>query len=139
MNDSIFVEVEFFGLTVFSLVLPVIIYGYMMWKQAISRKTVLLFGIILIAISGVNVILLQRLAEMAKASPSLLDDRIFASELSLALYLLPALFAGIGVNIRSHILIVTSPRPNGSSTGCTIVQNEEPPQSANRVTTINHH
>ena len=105
MNDSIFVEVEFFGLTVFSLVLPVIIYGYMMWKQAISRKTVLLFGIILIAISGVNVILLQRLAEMAKASPSLLDDRIFASELSLALYLLPALFAGIGVNIMSHILI----------------------------------
>jgi len=105
MNDSIFVEVEFFGLTVFSLILPVIIYGYMMWKQAISRKTVLLFGIILLAISGVNVILLQRLAEMAKASPSLLDDRIFASELSLALYLLPALLAGIGVNIISHILI----------------------------------
>jgi hypothetical protein len=105
MNESVFVEVEFFVLTLFSLLLPVSIYAYMMWKKAISRKTVLLFGVILIALSGINVLLMQRLAEMAKMSPSLLDDRIFASELSVALYLLPAVFAGIGVNLMSHILI----------------------------------
>lgn len=105
MNESIFVEIEFFTLILFSLVLPVSIYAYMMWKTAISRTTVLLFGIVLIVISGTDVILLQRLTEMAKNSQSLLDDRIFASELSVALYLLPALFAGIGVNMISHILI----------------------------------
>ena len=105
MNESVFVEVEFFVLTLFSLLLPVSIYAYMMWKKAISRQTVLLFGVLLIALSGINVLLMQRLAEMAKISPSLLDDRIFASELSVALYLLPAVFAGIGVNLMSHILI----------------------------------
>ncbi len=105
MSESVFVEVEFFVLAVFSIILPVSIYGYMMSTRAISRKTVLLFGVILIAISGANVFLLQRPAGMARDSPSLLDDRIFASELSAALYLLPALFAGIGVNMISHILI----------------------------------
>jgi hypothetical protein len=30
---------------------------------------------------------------------------IFSSELSMALYLLPAVFAGIGVNLLSHVLI----------------------------------
>jgi hypothetical protein len=75
-----------------------------MWGKALSRKTVLLFGVILIAISGVNITLLQHLAALAKDSPSLLDDRIFASELSVALYLLHVLFAGIGVNMISHVL-----------------------------------
>jgi hypothetical protein len=105
MNNTAFVEVEFFLLILFSLVLPVGLYGYLMWKKALSRITVLLFGIVLIIISGVDVFLLQRLESIAKTSPSLLDDRIFASELSAALYLLPILFAGIGVNMVSHILI----------------------------------
>jgi hypothetical protein len=104
-SQSVFVEGEFFALIVFSLILPVCLYGYMLWKRAISRKTVLLFGVSLIAISGVNIFLLQRLAQIAKDSPSLLDDRVFASELSVALYLLPVLFAGIGVNMISHILM----------------------------------
>lgn len=105
LSNSVFVEVVFFALTLLSLSLPIGIYAYMMWTRAISRKSVVLFGVMLIAISGVNVVLLQRLAAMAKASPALLDDGIFASEVSLALYLLPALFAGIGVNILSHILV----------------------------------
>jgi len=104
MKESVFFEVEFVALIVFSLILPVSIYGYMMWKRVISRKAVLLFGAILIGISGVDIFLMQRLAGMAKNSPSLLDDRIFASEISVALYLLPALFAGIGVNMISHVL-----------------------------------
>jgi hypothetical protein len=105
ISDSVFVEVEFFALTFFSLFLPIGIYGYMMWKRAISRRTVLVFGVVLVLISGISVFILQRLAAMARVSPSLFDDRIFASELSVALYLLPALFAGIGVNLISHILI----------------------------------
>jgi hypothetical protein len=104
MSQSVFLESEFLLLILFSLILPVAIYGYLMWKKAISRKTVLFFGVILILISGANVFILQHLAEMAKASASLLDDRFFSSELSVALYLVPAVFAGIGVNIVSHIL-----------------------------------
>lgn len=105
MHESVFLETEFFLLVVFSLILPVGIYAYMMWKSVISRKTVLLFGVILIGLSGVDVFLLQRLTELAKNSPSLLDDAIFVSELSVALYLLPALFGGVGINMVSHVLI----------------------------------
>lgn len=64
-----------------------------------------LFAVTLVVISGINVFLLQRLAEMAKLSPSLLDNKFFASEISVALYLLPAIFAGIGVNMMPHILM----------------------------------
>ena len=105
MSNSVFVEAEFFLLIVLSLVLPVSIYGYMMWKQAISRKTVLAFSIVLLTISGLNVLLLRILAVAAKNSLSLLDDQIFLSEMTVALYLLPAIFAGVGVNMLSHILI----------------------------------
>lgn len=105
MNDSIFVEKEFVLLVLVSIILPVGIYTFMMLKRALSRPKVLLFGVLLVIISGVNVVLLKRLAAMARVSPSLLDNQVFTSEISLALYLLPALFAGIGINIISHVLI----------------------------------
>ena len=105
MSKSAFFEIEFVFLILFSFIFPAGIYAYMMWKKVISRKSVLMFGIILIAISGVSIILLQRLNGIAKTSLSNMDDQMFSSEVSLALYLLPALFAGIGVNIISHLLI----------------------------------
>ncbi|MEJ1958329.1 MAG: hypothetical protein WDM70_01805 [Nitrosomonadales bacterium] len=105
MNSSVFFEVEFLMLIVFSLIFPVSIYYYLMKKRVISRKTVLFFGILLVTIAGVNVYLLRRLAELAKISLLPIDDLFFRSELSLALYLLPVLFAGIGVNMISHVLI----------------------------------
>ncbi|HTN93369.1 MAG TPA: hypothetical protein VMJ33_02190 [Gallionella sp.] len=105
MNNTAFAEMEFFLLLIFSLILPASIYAYMMWKKAISRKSVLGFGLLLIAIAGICVYLLQRLNVIAKTSPSSFDDRIFASEISIALYFLPLLFAGVGVNLISDILI----------------------------------
>ena len=105
MSQSIFFETEVFALAAFSLVLPVILYTYMMRKRAISRRTVLLFGVALIAMAGIDVALLQRLADMARTSPSLFDDRLFGSELSIAIYVLPLVLAGVGVNMISHILI----------------------------------
>jgi len=36
--------------------------------------------------------------------PSLADDALFVSEVRVALYLLPALFAGLGINVISHVL-----------------------------------
>ena len=63
------------------------------------------YGTLLITLAGANVYLLQRLTAQAGTTPSTLDDKLFASELSVALYLLPAVFAGIGVNLLSHALI----------------------------------
>ncbi|HQR04233.1 MAG: hypothetical protein JSR19_08335 [Proteobacteria bacterium] len=105
MENSVFFKFEFLGLILVSLCLPMSIYGYLMLKTAISRRTVLLFGVTLIVLAGINVYLLQHLAFLSRHSPSLIDDRLFASEVSLALYLLPVLFAGIGTNMISHILI----------------------------------
>lgn len=105
MADSIFLKFEFLAWIVFSLVLPVGIYGFMLMQRSIPRKRVLFLGVLLIGLAGGSVILLQTLAGYARLSPYLFDDRIFSSELSLALYLLPAVFAGIGTNLVSHVLI----------------------------------
>jgi len=105
MSEDVFIEVYFLALIIFSVLLPVGIYIYMMWKKAISRTTVLLLGIILIVISGIDVFLLQHLTGLAKTSLSSIDDMFFTHEFSVALYLLPLLFAGVGVNMISHVLI----------------------------------
>jgi hypothetical protein len=104
MHGSLLVKGEFFTFILVSFVVPIGVYGYLMWKKAISRKTVFLFGLLLIAIAGAGVVLLQRLVGIAHALPTLADDKVFASELSIALYLIPALFAGIGINMISHLL-----------------------------------
>lgn len=53
--------------------------------------------------SGIEVILLQRPGVMAKKSLSFCDDMLFRSQISAALYLLPLLFTGIGINVLSPI------------------------------------
>lgn len=105
MTPSVFVELRFWLLVAFSLVVPVAIYGGLLAKRAVSRATVLALGLALVAVAGVDLYLLQSLVAMAKATPSLADDALFLSELTLGLYLLPALFAGIGINVISHVLI----------------------------------
>ena len=105
MSDSVFFEIEFVLMVLFSLILPISIYAFMMWKKAISRKTVLLLGLVMIVLAGVDVFLLQQLKWLAQSSSSITDDFFFVSELSVALYLLPALFAGIGINMVSHVLM----------------------------------
>ncbi|HTD02704.1 hypothetical protein [Undibacterium sp.] len=85
MTGSVFVEAEFFMLLLSSFVVPFSINAYLLWKKTISRKLVLMLGIILIAFSGLNIFLLQLLKSMARVSPSLFDDKIFSSEISVAL------------------------------------------------------
>ncbi|MGB8078449.1 MAG: GGDEF domain-containing protein [Gallionella sp.] len=63
------------------------------------------FAIVLLIVSGTDVVLLQSLAAMAKKTESLLDDRIFLGQVSLALYLFPVAFAGLAVNLLSHVLV----------------------------------
>lgn len=105
MSFTVFVELKFWLLVAFSLVAPVVIYGVLLVKRAVSRVTVLLLGLVLVAIAGFDLYLLQSLAAMAKVSSSLTDDAVFLSELTIGLYLLPALFAGVGMNLISHVLI----------------------------------
>lgn len=104
-DDSVFTQLAFWMLVVFSLVLPLAIYGGLLLRRAVSRAAVLAFGLALVVIAGVDVYLLQVLAHAARLSPSLVDDTVFGSEISTALYLLPALFGGVGVNIVSHVLV----------------------------------
>ncbi len=105
MSLSVFVEVRFWMLVIFSLVLPAGIYGVLLATRSISSRAVLAFGVALVLIAGVDVYLLQSLSSLAKASPSLADDALFLSEISIALYVLPVVFGGIGVNLISHVLL----------------------------------
>lgn len=105
MSNTVFLETEFFLLVLFSVVIPSGIYGFLLKRKAIARWSVLAFALLLIFLSGLDVVLLGLLSESAKATPSAIDNKIFSSELSLAVYLIPAMFAGIGVNLISHILI----------------------------------
>lgn len=105
MGDTVFVEVKFWLLVIFSLMAPIFIYALLLKKRSISRATVLAFGLILVTLAGVDVYLLRSLEALARLSPSLSDDIIFSSEVSVALYVFPILLGGIGVNVVSHILI----------------------------------
>jgi hypothetical protein len=105
MSTTVFTEVRFWLLVAFSGVIPFCIYGLLLAKRAVSRTTVLLFGFTLLGISGVDIYLLQSLAALAKLTPSLADDAVFVSEITIAFYLLPAMFGGIGINVVSHVLV----------------------------------
>jgi hypothetical protein len=105
MGDTVFVEVKFWLLAVVSVLAPILIYGLLLRSRSISRAAVLLFGLVLVTLAGVDVYLLRSLEVLARLSPSLADDAIFASEVSVALYVFPILLGGIGVNVVSHVLI----------------------------------
>ncbi|CAN5328673.1 hypothetical protein BH09PSE6_BH09PSE6_10980 [soil metagenome] len=102
---TVFGEIQFWALVVSSLIMPAGIYIALMRRRSIARLSVLAFGIVLVCTAGVDVYLLQKLSRMAALSPSLADDAWFTSEISVALYILPALFGGIGINLVSHVLL----------------------------------
>jgi hypothetical protein len=105
MNTSVFVELKFWMLVCLSLLSPAMIYWFLLRKQAIMRSTVALLGLCLVAIAAFDIYLLQGLALVARHALPGLDDAVFASEVSVALYALPICFGGIGVNVISHVLI----------------------------------
>jgi ABC-type transport system involved in Fe-S cluster assembly fused permease/ATPase subunit len=104
ISSTVFTEIRFWLLIVFSVILPICIYGVLMVKRAISRIVVLFFGITLVTIAGLDFYLLHSLAGEIKRTLTV-DDAVLIDEISFALYVLPALFAGIGVNVVSHILL----------------------------------
>ncbi|WP_295958411.1 hypothetical protein [Rhodoferax sp.] len=102
---SSLMEYGFWLLIAFSVLAPVGVFATLLVRRVISRPAVLVFGIVLILLAGLDVVLLQKLNSWAKVVPTPLEDHFFASEVSLALYLLPVVLAGIGVNLVSHVLI----------------------------------
>ena len=105
MNPTVFLHIKFWLLIVFSSLLPIAIYWVLLTRRAIAPLAVLLLGFALVFIAGVDVYLIQGLSAAAKLTSSSIDDAVFDSELTLALYVFPALFGGIGVNLLSHVLI----------------------------------
>ena len=105
MVSSVFSKIEFWLLVLLSFVVPFGIYIALLIKRTVAEKTVLVLGAVLVVISGLDVYLLQELKSLAEQSPSLADDAIFVSSISVALYVLPAMFGGIGINLLSHVLI----------------------------------
>lgn len=105
MRESIYLQIEFLLLVAFSVVVPAGIFWFMVAKQTISRRAVMVLGLVLIAIAGVDIALLHHLAGQADSSQGAPGNKLFSSEISVGLYLLPALFAGIGINLVSHVLI----------------------------------
>jgi hypothetical protein len=105
MASSVFVHPTFAILVVTGVLLPSAICAYLFSTRSVSRWAVLLLALVLLALSGIDLVLLQWLARLARASASTLDDKVFSAGMSMALYLLPAGFAGIGVNLLSHALL----------------------------------
>ena len=105
MSHTVFSDLRFWLMIAASIGLPVSLYTVLMVKRAISRPTTLLLGFALVAIAGLDIYFLKILSSAAKLTPSHADDAVFLSEVSLALYLIPAMFGGIGVNVISHVLV----------------------------------
>ena len=105
MVSTVFAESKFWLMVMASVVLPFGLYAVLMTKRAISTRSTLLLGFALVAIAALDVYFLQILSKAARSTPSLADDAMFVSEVSLALYLLPVMFGGIGVNVISHVLV----------------------------------
>jgi hypothetical protein len=105
MKQSVFVEIEFWLLVVFSIVMPLAIIWISLTIRKVSRSHVLGVGLLLVTLAGVDIYLLQALRRNSRETPSTADDIIFDSEITVGLYVLPALLAGIGVNIVSHVII----------------------------------
>jgi hypothetical protein len=105
MTQTVFVELKFWLLVAFSIIVPPLIIWGLLRVRRISRGHVLAVGLLLVAMAGFDVYLLQILKRQSVQTPSTADDAVFNSEITLGLYLLPALLAGIGVNITSHVLL----------------------------------
>ena len=105
MSDSVFAELGFWLVAIGSIAIPIGIYVALLYKRAVSRFTVLVLGVTLVIIAGIDIYFLRHMAAAAARTPSLADDALFLSEISFALYLFPLMFGGVGVNLISHVLI----------------------------------
>ncbi|MGJ7501947.1 hypothetical protein ACSFBF_16445 [Variovorax sp. ZT5P49] len=104
-DATIFTQVRFWVLVLCSLVCPAAIFVTLFVRREFSKKAVLAFGLLLIVLAGVDIFVLRALSLKVQATPSLADDIVFSSELSIALYIIPAAFGTFGLNMVSHVLM----------------------------------
>jgi len=106
MSDgTVFVQLRFWILVLVSAAIPASIFVTLFVRREFSKKTMLAFGLLLIALAALDIVLLHALKVDARRTASLADDLVFASELSIALYLLPAALGTFGINMVSHVLM----------------------------------
>ncbi len=103
-SQEINIIISFWSLVIISLLFPGSIIFYLTRKQSRNRYAILFCGIALVILAGVDMLILQRLGVLAKATSMKWDDPIFSSELSIALYVLPLTCAGIGIDIISYVI-----------------------------------
>ncbi len=104
-DESVFTHLRFWALVLFSVVIPAAIFVTLFVRREFSKTTVFVFGLLLIGLAAVDIFLLHALSVSARATPALADDVVFSSELSIALYILPAAFGTLGINMVSHVLM----------------------------------
>ncbi|MDM0115450.1 hypothetical protein QTI66_25100 [Variovorax sp. J22R133] len=102
MTGSVFVELRFWIAVVASFVVPLCLYLSLRKRRAISSGSVFWLGLTLVVIAAADVSMLHGLQAAASKSPSHFDN-FFDSELAIGLYLIPALFGGIGIDLVSSV------------------------------------
>ena len=101
----VYFEMQLLLLILASIVLLLGIYGFLYRRSAIGRGTVMVFALVLLVIAGTDVALLHGLNGRIQEGPLLLYGHLFSEQLATALYVLPAVLAGLGINLMSHVLI----------------------------------
>lgn len=104
LTDTILVKAEFWALVATSLALPVAIIWHLVRAVRILRRVLIGYSILLMVVSGLDVILIKAIAVLARETSGLGDDKVFLSEYSLALYLLPLITVGVGVNLLTYTI-----------------------------------
>jgi hypothetical protein len=102
--ESVLIKFEFWALVLTSLALPVVIIWHLLRIIRISRTVLIAYACMLIALAGLDVVLITYVASLAKATRGIADDQVFRSEYTLALYLLPLISAGVGINLLSFAI-----------------------------------
>lgn len=104
MENSAFLSVQFWTLVIISFVLPCIIFFRFIRKRKCRHAHILLFALLLIALAGTDVLLLRQLESIARKTPDLMDDRVFLSQYSLALYILPLVSGTLGSDLLAYVV-----------------------------------
>jgi hypothetical protein len=104
MPSPVWIESEFWVLVLCSVLLPLAIIVHLIRAVEINRYVLMGLALALLALACIDFILLGRVANIAHRTPDLLDDRLFLSEASAALYILPLVCAGVGINLLSFVI-----------------------------------
>ena len=113
MQDTLLIRFEFWALVLVSLALPISVVAMLLRATVISRTALISCAVVMILLAGLDIGLLRTVMALARETPGMVDDTVFLSEYSVALYLLPYLGAGVGINlltyaITQHLQIVSS-------------------------------